>query len=164
MSLIRRGMSEAVRRNHAIEHATIAVLLGRLQKRTRIIGRATQDGFYIYGDIPEQHIEDSAREALARLQRGESHLAVSPLCGTNIVVTAVATAIVSAIAIGGGNRMLKLPNAILATLAAVVASRPLGSLIQKYVTTSPEVDGMQIISVQPLREWTPNLHKVTTAP
>ncbi len=76
---------DAVRRNHALEHATVAVLLAR-HGPTRLAGRASGDGFFIFGDIEEGELTSCAHEALERLQRGESGLAVSPLCGTNIAV------------------------------------------------------------------------------
>ena len=151
---------EAVKRNHAVEHATVSMLLGQLQKKTRIVGRASRDGFYIYGDLTSEQIEQSAREGLARMKHGESHLAVSPLCGTNIVVTAILTGLASALAIGGsGNRFVRLPNVMAMALLAVVAARPVGALVQRYLTTSPEVDDLEIAAVRPMRF--PGLHKVT---
>src|SRR3989304_10578610 len=76
----------AVRRNPALEHATISILLSRHGPNIRVRGRAAPDGFYIYGDIPTETLRELAHEGLARLQRGESHLAVSPLCGTHLAV------------------------------------------------------------------------------
>ena len=67
----------AVRRNHALEHATISILLNR-HGPMRLVGRAVPDGFYIYGDIPTERLRELADEALTRLQRGEADLAVSP--------------------------------------------------------------------------------------
>jgi hypothetical protein len=153
------GSLEAVKRNHAVEHATVSMLLGRLQKQTRIVGRASRDGFYIYGDLTSEQIEQSAREGLARMKDGEAHLAISPLCGTNIVVTAILTGIASALAIGSGNRLTRLPNVLTAALLAVVAARPVGALVQRYLTTSPDVDDLEIATVRPMPF--PGLHKVT---
>src|SRR5438445_336408 len=65
----------AVRRNHALEHATISILLNR-HGPMRVVGRAVPDGFYIYGDIPTERLRELADEALARLQRGEADLGV----------------------------------------------------------------------------------------
>ena len=80
-----KSLVNSVRRNHALEHATISILLSR-QGPMRIVGRAVADGFYIYGDISTDRLREFADEALLRLQKGEAHLAVSPLCGTNIAV------------------------------------------------------------------------------
>jgi hypothetical protein len=60
----------SVRRNHALEHATISILLSR-HGPMRIVGRAVSDGFYIYGDVPTERLRKLADEALLRLQRGK---------------------------------------------------------------------------------------------
>ncbi|MFQ6019123.1 MAG: DUF6391 domain-containing protein [Dehalococcoidia bacterium] len=153
----------AIRRNHALEHATIAILLGRIGHSRRIVGRAAPDGFYIYCDTPTEKIRDSALEGLARLQRGESHLAVSALCGTNIAVAGILAGMASALALGSRSRLERLPNALAAAMLAVLAAQPLGRLVQKYYTTSPDLDGLEIVSVEPMGKRFPNLYKVRTA-
>ncbi len=154
----------AVRRNHALEHATISILLSRHGPHTRVLGRAAPDGFYIYGDIPTETLREFAQEGLARLQRGESHLAVSPLCGTNLAVAGVLAGIASLFAMGGRARLQGVPGAIMAAMLAVIAAQPLGRLVQKHLTTSPELDGVRIVSVDPMGRRFPRLHKVRTAP
>ena len=154
----------AVRRNHALEHATISILLSRHGPNIRVLGRAAPDGFYIYGDIPTETLRELAHEGLVRLQRGESHLAVSPLCGTNLAVAGVLAGVASLFAMGGRSRLDGIPGVIMAAMLAVLAAQPLGRLVQKHVTTSPELDGMRIVSVEPMGRRFPNLHKVSTAP
>ncbi|MCH8920706.1 MAG: hypothetical protein IIA23_08395 [Chloroflexi bacterium] len=153
----------AIRRNHALEHATISILLSRHGPHMRVIGRAAPDGFYIYGDIPTERLKEFAHEGLARLQRGESHLAVSPLCGTNLAVAGVLAGLASLFAMGSRNRLQGIPGAIMAAMLAVIAAQPLGRLVQKHVTTSPELDGIRIISVERMGRRFPRLHKVRTA-
>lgn len=153
----------AIRRNHALEHATISILLSRHGPHMRVIGRAAPDGFYIYGDIPTDRLKEFAHEGLARLQRGESHLAVSPLCGTNLAVAGVLAGLASLFAMGSRNRLQGIPGAIMAAMLAVIAAQPLGRLVQKHVTTSPELDGIRIISVERMGRRFPRLHKVRTA-
>ncbi len=154
----------AVRRNHALEHATVSILLSRHGPHTRVIGRAAADGFYIYGDIPTEALEEFAHEGLARLQRGESHLAVSPLCGTNLAVAGLMAGLASLFAMGRRTRLEGLPGALMAAMVAVLAAQPLGRLVQKHITTSPELDGVRIVSVAPVGRRFPRLHKVRTAP
>ena len=154
----------AVRRNHALEHATISILLSRHGPNIRVLGRAAPDGFYIYGDIPTETLREMANEGLVRLQRGESHLAVSPLCGTNLAVAGVLAGFASLFAMGGRSRLDGIPGVIMAAMLAVLAAQPLGRLVQKHVTTSPELDGMRIVSVEPMGRRFPTLHKVSTAP
>lgn len=154
----------AVRRNHALEHATISILLSRHGPHIRVLGRAAPDGFYVYGDIPTEALREFAQEGLARLQRGESHLAVSPLCGTNLAVAGLLAGLASLFARGGRSRLEGLPGALMGAMVAVLAAQPLGRLVQKHVTTSPELDGVRIVSVEPVGSRFPRLHKVRTAP
>jgi len=153
----------SVRRNHALEHATIAVLLGKVGPSTRLIGRASTDGFYIYGNIPADKIRESADEALVRLKQGESQLAVSPLCGTNLAVAGILAGLASLVALGGRSRLERLPNVLMAAVVAVVGAQPLGRLVQRYVTTSSDVEGLEIVAVTTAARGLAPLHKVKTA-
>lgn len=135
---------DAVRRNHALEHATVAVLLARHGPR-RLAGRASSDGFFILADIEEGELTSSAHEALERLQRGESALAVSPLCGTNIAVAgflaaAAATTVLAASRERGGG----FSNAFAAAMLGVMAAQPLGRLVQQHITTRADVDMLEV--------------------
>ncbi len=112
----------AVRRNHALEHATISILLSRHGPQVRVVGRAAPDGFYIYGDIPTERLREFAHEGLARLQRGEAHLAVSPLCGTDLAVAGVLAGLASLLAAGGRTRIQGIPGAVMAAMLAVIAA------------------------------------------
>jgi len=153
----------SVRRNHALEHATIAVLLGKVGPSTRLVGRASTDGFYIYGNVPSEKIRESAAEALARLKQGESQLAISPLCGTNLAVAGILAGLASLLALGGRSRLERLPNVLMAATVAVVAAQPLGRLVQRHVTTSPDVQGLEIVEVTAGGRGLAYLHKVKTA-
>ena len=157
-----KQLVNSVRRNHALEHATIAVLLGKLGQM-RVIGRATADGFYIYAKVPTSRLGEFADEALARLQRGEVDLAVSPLCGTNIVVAGGLAGVGSYVALDSGRtRLGGLASAITAAMFGVLAAQPLGRLVQKHYTTSPDLAGVRIVSVEPIGRGS-TLHKVRTA-
>lgn len=158
-----KSLVNSVRRNHALEHATISILLSR-QGPMRIVGRAVADGFYIYGDIATDRLRELADEALLRLQKGEAHLAVSPLCGTNIAVAGVLAGLGSYAAMGAGPRKIGgVSGAIMAAMLAVVAAQPLGRLVQKHYTTSPDLEGVRIVSVKSLSGRLFRVHKVRTA-
>jgi Domain of unknown function (DUF6391) len=151
----------AVRRNHALEHGTVSILLTRLGPGMRLAGRAVKDGFYIYGKIPTDVLASSAAEALARLQAGESALAVTPLCGTNIAVSGVLTGLASVGAMGRGKRrMERLPNVFTAAMVGVIAAQPIGLLVQKFITTSPDLDGTTITGIRTTAGGV--IHKVKT--
>ena len=156
------GMIAAVRRNHALEHATVSILLGRLGQHTRLVGRASLDGFYIYGNVPADKISECAAEGLARLKRGESHLAVSPLCGTNLAVAGVLAGLASLLAVGNRRRFERLPNVLAAAVLAVVSAQPLGRLVQKHVTTSTNLERLEIVGVTSVGRGLIPLHKVKT--
>lgn len=132
-----------VRRHHAIEHATVTLLTER-HPDLRVIGRSDTTGFYIYGDVDRDELEDAAQRGLARLQSGESALAIHPRCGTNIVVTSLLSAFAAVLALGRKPRLDKIPNVILATTVAAFLAQPLGAQVQEHITTSPDVRGARI--------------------
>ena len=152
-----------VRRNHALEHATIAVLLNRLGRDIRMVGRATGDGYYLYADVPTDLLEDCTHEALRRLKSGEGYLAVSPLCGTNLAVAGALAGVASMLTLGNGRRSERLPNVILASMLAVLAAQPLGRLVQKHLTTSPDLADTEIVGIKIGGRGGARFHKVQTA-
>ena len=153
---------KALRRNHAIEHATAALLIAKMKARSRLVGRATTEGFYIYGDVSTEAISQAAEEGLARLKHGEHDLAVSSRCGTNLVVAAVLAGLASMLTIRGKRGSNQLPNAILASLAAIALAQPLGRLAQRYLTTSSDVATVSISEVTSKGEGTRTRHKIRT--
>ncbi len=155
-----KGIIDRVRQNHGLEHATVALMLAR-QGPMRVVGRSDHGGFYIYARVDTDRLREYAEEALVRLQRGEEHLAVSPMCGTNIVVAGVLAGVTSYLALRRADGHVDgLTKAVLAGMVSVIASQPLGRLVQKYATTSPELAGVRITSVDRLSD---RIHKVRTA-
>jgi hypothetical protein len=156
-------MVGTVRRNHALEHATITVMLRKIGHDVRMVGRASGDGYYLYADVPTSLLEASTNEALARLKSGEGHLAVTPLCGTNIAVAGALTATATLLALGNSaNRGGKLPNAVLASMFAVIAAQPIGRMVQKYLTTSPDLSDTEIVGIKQGGRGGTKFHKVLT--
>ena len=137
-----------LRQNHAVEHATIHVLSQRFLN-IRLIGRSDFWGFSLVGNVSTQDLASASIEALSRLQRGESSLAVHPRCGTNLATSALLAGAFSSVAVGGKTRSRweKLPRAILATMGALLIAQPLGLWIQGNLTTTPDVANVQIDSV-----------------
>ena len=152
----------SVRRNHALEHATITVLLNKLGRDVRMVGRATRDGYYLYADVPTDLLEESTFEALRRLKSGEGQLAVSPLCGTNLAVAGALAGIASTLTLGNGRRSERLPNVILASMLAVLAAQPVGRLVQKHLTTSPDLFDTEIVAIKNSGLGGGTFHKVQT--
>jgi hypothetical protein len=142
-----RGWANAVRRNHALEHATVAVFLAR-HGPTRLAGRASGNGFFILGDIDGDELADCAREALERLQAGQASLAVSPLCGTNIAVAGFMAAAAATAVLANGAARDRFANAFVAAMVGVVAAQPLGRLVQQHLTTSPDLRDVEIVGTR----------------
>ncbi len=149
-----------VRQNHAMEHATITMLLDRLDRKIRLIGYTSSNGFYIVGDIPTDVLEQSAKDALLQLRGGESGLAVSPMCGTNLVVAGLVASIASMIAGKGHNGWSKFSRMATASTFAALAAQPLGRLAQKHITT--DADQLNVTSIRVTKKGTGKLarHKV----
>ena len=127
------------------------------------MGRATADGFYVYGDASTEAVSEAAEEGLARLKQGEDNLAMSPLCGTNLSVAALLAGLASMLALRGKDRSGRLPAVFLATLTAVVLAQPLGRLAQKHLTTSTDVAGVHIAGVTSKGSGMRTRHKIKTA-
>ncbi len=151
----------AVRQNHALEHATIHVL-SRRHPGARLMGRSTPAGFYVYSPLPTEEIADAAAEALARMQMGESHLAVHPRCGTNLAVTGVmaGTAAFGATLGRSRSKLERLPLALIAATVGTLLAQPLAHRIQEEITTTPEVESVFIERVERQERGKIIAHKV----
>lgn len=154
---------QAIRQNHALEHATIAILLQRGSIHTRIAGRASPGGFHVYGNLPTSLVEEAAHEALRRLKNGERDLALSPFCGTNIAVAGILAGLASILAMGSGNRLLNLPRVVLAAIIAVLAAQPLGKIVQRRLTTYADMGAMAITGVSKSGVGPWPSHRIDTA-
>jgi len=156
LKLLRR-----IRQIHALEHATIHVLSWRYP-HIRLLGRSTNSGFYIYGDVETEALAAAVSEALARLQRGESELALHPQCGTNIATAGVLAGLSAFLALVGKprRRWTRLPEAITLATLALLLSQPLGLLVQRYITTSPDMRGISIKGIKRFDRGAVRVHKV----
>jgi len=151
-----------IRRNHALEHATITIAHSKMNEPGVLGGNSTQWGFFVYGDVPTDVLSKAAEEALDRLQAGEKELAVSPYCGTNLVVTATLTGLACAWALGSEQRWRKLPAVVTAALAALVVARPIGHQVQKHFTTSGVVGQLSIRDISHMGAGGLTVHRVRT--
>lgn len=164
MSILDNPMVMQVRRNHALEHATIHVL-SQHHTLLQLAGRSSLSGFYIYGQLDTEQLAAAASEALARLQSGEIDLAVHPRCGTNIATAGVLAGL-SAFTVMGGrsrSRLDRLPTVIIAATAAIILAQPLGAMLQSKVTTSPDVQNIRILGVNRQERGGLIVHHVETA-
>lgn len=151
----------AVRENHALEHATI-VLLNKRFPEVRLSGVSFASGFFVFGDLPTEAIRPAAEQALGRLRGDEPELAIHERCGTNLAVAGMLTGL-SAMTVA----RLRKPystfnNVIVASTAALVLARPLGLIVQRYVTTRTPNRSMRITGVKRMMLFGSPAHFVTT--
>ncbi len=135
-----------VRKNHALEHATINVLEERYGERPDISGLAREDGFIIRGSLDPQEVYDAAQEGLVRLKRGEYNLAIHPRCGTSILVGNFVFALLFLILLIV-THTFSIWNVLFAFLFSAFVGKIGGEWIQRYFTTDPHVENMEILGI-----------------
>jgi Domain of unknown function (DUF6391) len=141
-----------LRRNHALEHATIVVMMEREPQR-RFNGFSTDEGFFVQGVRSTEEVDSAAREALRRLRAGEKRLAVHRNCGTTIVAANLLAAafFLGSIGIGlylGWNIYLLILGGIVLSLLLRV---PLSLFLQRFVTTNTDLSNAEVGWVEPAR-------------
>lgn len=137
----------AVKQNHALEHATI-VLLSKKYPDVRFAGISFAAGFFVFGDVPTEAILPAAQEALTLLRTTKPELAIHERCGTNLAVSGMLTGL-SAMTVARMRRPFSTANnVILASTAALILARPLGLMVQRYVTTQTPNPSMKITGVK----------------
>ena len=134
------------RRNHALEHATVALLLQRGIKPP-MGGYSVPSGFVIWSRAPAAEISAVASEALDLLGDGHNDLAISPYCGTNIATGMFLGGMTASLLRRRRRGLLPKLVAVAAGIAvAAVLSRPVGELLQRKFTTLADAQGMEIVS------------------
>ncbi len=166
MSILDWPLIAQTRRNHGLEHATVHIL-GARYPGLGIMGRSMPNSIYIYGNLSAEQIQSAAAEALARLRAGESHLAVHPGCGTNLVTSGTLAGAAAFTAINVGQRRSHtrwdtLPLAILAATFALIIAQPLGPFFQEHVTTSADMSTMEILGVWRTNTADLPIHRIDT--
>jgi hypothetical protein len=139
-----------LRRNHALEHATIVVMMERTPAR-KLNGFSTDEGYFVQGARSTQEVDSAAREALRRLQNGEKSLAVHRNCGTTIVAANLLAAVFFLGALGIGLYLgWPLYLLILGSIVLAFALRvPLSLLLQRFVTTDTDLANAEVGWVEP---------------
>jgi hypothetical protein len=150
-SLLDLPAIDRTRRNHGLEHATIS-LLAQKHRGLSLVGRSTPFGFHLYGNVSTEAVTEAAHDALGRMRAGEVGLAVHPNCGTNFVTAGIAAGLAAYIGFIGANsgsaRRERLPIVAMLATAALVLAQPFGLELQRHITTSGEMRGLQIHSIE----------------
>src|SRR6266581_1005727 len=139
-------LSRRVRRNHALEHATITILSGMVPNLT-VSARSFSNGFVIFGDVDLGLLRRAADEALSRLQAGEAELAIHPNCGTNLVVGVSLVTLGTLLGMTSSRARTRIASTAVSSLAGLAAARPLGQLVQKHITTLPDLRGVRVTDI-----------------
>lgn len=154
-----------VRRNHALEHATITLLSQRFPRQP-LAGYSFPGGFLIMGPVSAEAIRSAALEALSRLQNGEWQLAIHPYCGTNLLTTALLAGTLGWLSLMKAKtrkeKLAALPLTIGLVMAGILLGQSLGPLLQKHVTTSNALQGLSVVDVIPVRIGQRMFHRVVT--
>jgi hypothetical protein len=149
------------RRNHALEHATLH-MLARTHKIS-MAGHSNPTGFFIFGELLTEDIRAALNEAYSRLRTGERGLAIHPGCGTNLLATAFLPGTLAWLPFQGTRsmrwRLLLLPIALVFGVLGFFLSRPVGTWLQRNVTTEANLGNMQIIDVTLVRK---GVHRIIT--
>ena len=149
------------RRNHALEHATLH-MLARTHK-INMGGHSNPTGFFIFGELRTEDIRAALDEAYTRLRGGESELAIHPGCGTNLVATAFLPGTLAWLPFQSTRstriRLLLLPLAILFGVFGFILSKPLGTWMQRNLTTEADLGNMRIVDVTLVRK---GVHRIIT--
>ena len=153
-----------VRRNHALEHATVTLMLEE-GVRGPLGGYSTPWGFFIMGNLSTEQLTRIVHNALESLNAGRSEMAISPHCGTNIAVAALLSGALTRLALGRSRRARwkRIPLALGAIVVGAALSRPVGNAIQRRYTTLSDMNGLEVISVRKaLPGASPRLHRIIT--
>jgi hypothetical protein len=167
-SLLNRPPLLNIRRNHALEHATIHLLSQHYPNRT-FVGRSDMRGFFLYGQVDTDSLSEHISRALQRLQQGERSLAIHPNCGTNLVTSGLLAGSAAYLAFLGSEkdgwlkRIERLPLAILSTLIALIIAQPLGRSAQEHLTTEGNPGSLQVRKVERFEKSGMIVHRVLTS-
>lgn len=134
-----------LRRNHALEHATIVVMMEREPGR-KLNGFSTDEGFFVQGARSFEEVETAAREALRRLRGGEKGLAIHRNCGTTIVAANLLAAVFFLGSLGLGLYLgwPLYPLILGSILLAFVLRVPLSLVLQRFVTTDADLSNAEV--------------------
>jgi len=166
MSILDWGPISRIRRNHALEHATLQVM-AQANPNLHMAGYSDPSGFWLLGHAPTDEILAAAQQATERLEGGEYGLAVHPNCGTNFVTAGVLAGTLAWLGMAGTGRgvrskLERWPIVISLVTMAMIFAQPLGPLLQQRVTTSAVLKGMRVVGIDRGMSGDVPLHHVLT--
>ena len=161
------GPLSMVRRNHALEHATLNLLAEEFQ-HSSFAGYSDAKGFWLVGDLSTDKLLETAQNALKRLKEGEHSLALHANCGTNYVTTGLIAGTIAWLGtlVNANSFKKKLdrwPLLVLIVTGTMVAAQPLGLKVQKKISTCGMPGNLVIKQIVRYERNGPAIHRVLTA-
>ena len=147
-----QSLLNRIRRNHALEHATIN-LLTRRYPAAQIVGLSGLRGFTLYTSLDAEKVNRMVPQALTSVQHGLTDLAYHENCGTNLVMTAILTTVATLAGFQPRQRMTprhfleRLPQAILLNVIALLLAGPFSRWVQTHLTTLTDLTDIEIASI-----------------
>jgi len=155
-----------VRRNHALEHATLQVLAEK-KPGLHAAGYSTFNGFWVLGQVKIEELQTAVEEAQARLRAGERRLAIHPNCGTNFAFAGLIAGVAAWLAMLGSDGSLRrkldrLPLVTTVVTLALIAAYPLGPRIQEKVTTDANLGDLRVVRIDSFEQQAVPAHRIVT--
>ncbi len=141
------GLGEQLRQNHALEHATIAILQEH-DPGVRVIARSTNRGFKLYGTARQDQVREAVNEAMTRLRSGELSLAIAPRCGTTVAIGVLLGTVGLWLSEFMSSPKQKLMLGLATSLAIAVSSQPVGLLAQRHITTQARLGPLRVDAIR----------------
>jgi len=155
-----------VRRNHALEHATLQILSRKHLVRAAA-GYSDTGGFWIMGQVKTDALQEAVDEALVRLRGGERQLAIHPNCGTNFVAAGAVAGTLAWLGMAGNRDgfrrdLERLPVLISLVTVGIIMAQPLGTYLQAHFTVEPEIGDLRVTEIDRLQRTDTVIHRVRT--
>ncbi len=142
--LYKIATNPVLRKNHSLEHATVNIL-EKEYGCNKLAGYAEENGFYILGINDISAVEEAAQRGLALMKSGRKQLAIHTRCGTSMLVANFISAVIFLLLLLYTG-YFSILNMVIAIIIANLLGPYLGQILQRFVTTTPEIEEMEIIS------------------
>jgi hypothetical protein len=155
-----------LRCNHALEHATLQIL-SLSHPTLRLAGYSDIWGFWVVGKVSSDALAAAVEEGQLRLRSGEAGLAIHAYCGTNFLASGIlagSAAWLGMLGVGRGisKKLDRLPLVIMLVTLALILGRNIGPTLQARVTTSSQVEKLEVVRlVKSMRKGMP-VHRIVT--
>lgn len=158
----------SIRRNHAVEHATLNILARRYPQYS-LSGYSDTAGFFVFGNVPENDLFTAAEEAVRRMNDGENNLAIHPYCGTNYVTMGAAAGLAAWLGMLGvknnwRDKFDRLSLVITLSTLALIVAQPLGPKVQRNITTTASMGPLKIMGIEKVSRGKRPIFRIRTNP